>query len=102
LISKVRVSQKPVMIPLQPIQFNLSNRHELEIMEEIGKYEKLAYELYSDILEGLKKTDLKGLLHDEKDTDSFMSSLVQLISDEKNHISLTGEPAIGLRIQRIS
>jgi rubrerythrin len=65
------------------------NKHELEIMGEIGKYEKLALDLYTDILEALKKSDVKRLLRDDKDADNFMSHFEQLISDEKEHMDLT-------------
>lgn len=79
------------MVPLVPRLLDLRNKHELEVIGEIGKYEKLALDLYTGILEALKKSDIKRL-RDDKDADNFMSHIEQLISDEKEDMALTSSP----------
>lgn len=99
LISKIRVSSDQAPAPINPRMFNFKNKHELEIMDEIGRYEKLAFDLYSSVLEALKNSDTRQLLLDENDADTYTSSLVKLISEEKGHIDLVSKHAG--RLQRI-
>jgi len=61
LISKTWVSQNPTLVLLAPRLLDFRNKHELEIMGEIGKYEKLALDLRTGILEAPKKSDIKRL-----------------------------------------
>jgi len=49
------------LVPLVPRLLDFRNKHELEVIGEIGKYEKLALDLYTGILEDLKKSDIKRL-----------------------------------------
>jgi len=100
MISMIKTSQDSTVIPLTPVKLDFRNKHELEIMNEIGRYEKLALDLYSNIREALKKSDIKPLLHNESDAKDFMSSLEKLISEEREHADLVSKS--GGRIQRIT
>jgi rubrerythrin len=91
LISKIKMSNSHDLIPLTPRVFDFKNRHELEIMEEIGRYEKLAFDLYTNIMEALKNSETKLLLCDENDVDLLTSSLQTLILEEKSHIDLVSK-----------
>jgi len=91
LISKIKMSNSHDLIPLTPRVFDFKNRHELEIMEEICRYEKLAFDLYTNIMEALKNSETKLLLCDENDVDLLTSSLQTLILEEKSHIDLVSK-----------
>jgi len=91
LISMVNASSPAPGAPLTPRAMDFKNKNEAQIMSEIGKYEKLAFDLYSQILQAVKESDLKVLLRDEKNANGFISTLEKLISEEKNHMDLAAK-----------
>jgi len=100
MISMVNAGQDPTLVPLTPVRLDFRNKHELEIMNQIGRYERLAFDLYSDIREAIKKSDIKRLLHHESDAEAFISSLEKLVSDEREHVDLAEKS--GGRVSRIT
>ncbi|MEM2943658.1 MAG: hypothetical protein QXN93_00905 [Methanomassiliicoccales archaeon] len=86
LISRVKRSTDRPLPPIKPREFVFKNKTELEIMMELSKYEKLAYDLYKNILEALKRSDVKNLIA-EKDVGHFFATLNSLVNDESEHQS---------------
>lgn len=100
LISMVNASQDPTLVPLIPARLDFKNKHELEIMNEIGKYEKLAFDIYSNLREAIRKSDIKQLLRHENDAEGFISSLEKLVSEEKEHVDIAAKS--GGRVSRLA
>lgn len=86
LISKVKVNHQWQMPSIRPREFDFKNKTEFEIMMELSKYEKLAYDIYKNIYDALKKSDLTNLVR-EGDSGLFFSTLELLINDESDHQS---------------
>jgi rubrerythrin len=84
MISKIKMSPGSESPPLKSPVFNFKNKTEFEIMMDLLKYEKLAYDTYLNIKEALIDSNLSGLL-DEKDVPFFFSTLDVLIRDEAEH-----------------
>lgn len=87
MISKVKGPFGSKALPLQPHSFNFKNKVESEIMMDLSRYEKLAYDTYLNIREALQNSNI-GSLVDEKDTPFFLSTLDVLIKEEANHTDL--------------
>lgn len=86
LISKVKVNPQWQMPSIRPREFNFKNKTEFEIMMELSRYEKLAYDIYKNIYDALKKSDMTSLIK-EGGSAPFFSTLELLINDESEHQS---------------
>jgi len=91
LMSMVKMDQGTSSKPLTPRTFTFKNKNEMEIMMEIGKYEKLIHDLYNNIMAGLNESNLRPLLKDESKSPEFLSVLGQLIAEEKGHMNLVSK-----------
>ena len=88
LISMVKTTQGAVASPIAARTFNFKNKNEMEIMMDIGKYEKLIHDLYKNINDGLDEAVLRNILKDGNQSSEFISTLRQLIAEEQGHINL--------------
>jgi rubrerythrin len=89
MISKIRLSPRSEALPLHPHTFNFKNKTEFEIMMDLSKYEKLAYDTYFNIREALKHSNLDSLI-EAKDVPFFFSTLDLLIrgeAEQSDHIA---------------
>ncbi|MDD1767052.1 MAG: hypothetical protein LUQ27_00605 [Methanomassiliicoccales archaeon] len=84
MISKVKISPGSAALPLQPHAFNFKNKTEFEIMMDLSRYEKLAYDTYLNIKEALKHSSLDNIISAE-DVPFFFSTLELLIREESEH-----------------
>ncbi|MGD0056446.1 MAG: hypothetical protein ABSB83_01145 [Methanomassiliicoccales archaeon] len=84
MISKISISLGPEALPLQPHAFNFKNKTEFEIMMDLSKYEKLAYDTYVNIREALKHSDVDRFIKTE-DLPFFFSTIDLLIREEAEH-----------------
>lgn len=87
MISKVKGLSGSKALPLQPHSFNFKNKVESEIMMDLSRYEKLAYDTYLNIREALQNSNI-GSLVDEKDAPFFLSTLDVLIKEEADNADL--------------
>ncbi|HIH01396.1 TPA: hypothetical protein HA259_04860 [Thermoplasmata archaeon] len=88
LLDMVRTTADFRGLPLQPRGFNFRAKGEAEIMNEISRTENIMFDLYSDIRDALRNSDMSSLLISPDDASSFMTSLDGLINDEARHISI--------------
>jgi rubrerythrin len=88
LLAMVRTGGDAGSLPLQPKTFNFKGRNDAEVMNEIAKVEKLMFDMYSDILSAVDVSDLKSLLSDVEDAESFVSHLNTLIEGEAKHMAI--------------
>ncbi|MBM3300603.1 MAG: hypothetical protein FJY85_11675, partial [Deltaproteobacteria bacterium] len=86
LISKTKKGSRSETAPLQPHVFNFKNKTEFEIMMDLSRYEKLAYDIYLNIREALKASDMSKLV-EEGDAPLFFSTLDRLIMEEADHVA---------------
>ncbi len=84
LISKTKRPSSSETAPLQPHAFNFKNKTEFEIMMDLSRYEKLAYDIYLNIRDALKASDMSRLV-EEGDAPLFFSTLDHLIREEADH-----------------
>lgn len=84
MISKVKISPGSAALSLQPHTFNFKNKTEFEIMMDLSRYEKLAYDTYLNIREALKHSSLDNIISAE-DIPFFFSTLELLIREESEH-----------------
>ncbi|MDH7509330.1 MAG: hypothetical protein QHH00_08065 [Methanomassiliicoccales archaeon] len=85
LMSRVKMKNQREIPAIRPREFNFKNKTEFEIMMELSKYEKLAYDIYKNIYDALKKSDMKNLF--DGDPSSIFSTLDMLIKEESDHQS---------------
>jgi len=85
LISKVKSKNQQGVPSIRPREFNFKNKTEFEIMMELSRYEKLAYDIYKNIFDALKKSDMKNLF--DENPSSIFSTLETLIREESDHQS---------------
>jgi hypothetical protein len=71
-------------LPLSHPHFDFSNRGELDIMMELLRYEKLAFDLYSSIRAAAGNISGKGFI-DEEHMPRFLAILDQLVKEESDH-----------------
>jgi len=91
LISMIKTEHEADTKQLAARTFNFKNKNEMEIMMEIGKYEKLIHDLYSNILDGCKNSNMRALLKDENNIPAFISMLEKLIMEEQGHMNLVSK-----------
>ena len=72
--------------------FDFSDKHDSETLQEIAKQDEIAKDLYSEIAE---KTDPKLIvtLSGEKAVDLFYRTLKQLVNDEEKHVKMVKDLA---------
>jgi hypothetical protein len=71
-------------LPLSHPHFDFSNRGELDIMMELLRYEKLAFDLYSSIRAAAGNIGGKKFI-DNEDMPRFLAILDQLVKEESDH-----------------
>ena len=84
MISKVRVPPGSEALPLRIHAFDFKNKTEFEIMMDLSKYEKLAYDTYLNIRDALKRFNVEGYI-ETKDVPFFFSTLELLIREKSEH-----------------
>jgi hypothetical protein len=84
MIGMVVVPQDEMPMSLAQPRLDFSNRGELDVMMELMRYEKLAYDLYSSIRAASGNTHGRGFVNDE-DLPRFLGILDQLIVEESDH-----------------
>ena len=67
--------------------FDFSDKHDSETLQEIAKQDEIAKDLYSEIVE---KTDPKliAALSGEEVVELFFRTLKQLVKDEEKHVKM--------------
>lgn len=84
MIGMVVMPQGAEQMPLGKPHFDFSNRGELDVMMELQRYEKLAYDLYSSIRVAAGNLIGKGFIANDNML-RFLAILDQLIKEEGNH-----------------
>jgi hypothetical protein len=84
MIEMVIMPQGAEQTPLSDPRFDFSNRGELDIMMELLRYEKLAFDLYSSVRAAAGNMYGKGFIDDEK-MPRLIAILDQLVKEESDH-----------------
>jgi hypothetical protein len=84
MIEMVIMPQGEGQLPLSNPHFDFSNRGELDIMMELLRYEKLAFDLYSSIRAAAGNMYGKGFI-DDVNMPRFLAILDQLVKEESDH-----------------
>ena len=74
-------------LPLQPRTFSFKGKNDIEVMNEIARVEKLMFNMYTDILSAVQRSDLESFLSDPEDAAVFISQLKSLIEGEAKHMA---------------
>ncbi|UCE81470.1 MAG: hypothetical protein JSV94_03415 [Methanobacteriota archaeon] len=91
MIEKIRTEQDYRGPPIQQRVFNFKGKNELEILTEISKIENIMLDIYSDIRDALKESDMTKILIDKNEARPFLTALENLIDDETRHLTTTSK-----------
>jgi hypothetical protein len=88
LLEMVRTEDDYRGFPLHPRVLNFRGKDDVEVMTEISRIENVMFDMYSDIRDALKDSDISGFMVDTGDSVPFTTALNGLIEDEARHMSI--------------